>query len=145
MKFTVDWCVFGYQDNTATAQYSQCRDQCSSEVQSALLDRVLQTNSTLQYQYCKTGNGGFSDGVQDCMNCLQHVPNSNTLVNCVYPSIPTCIDICTSFAKSYLSLRPSRPPGGMQAATPNKRQHAHQARLQALPRLQIHPSHRCWD
>lgn len=82
MKFTIDWCVFGYQDNKGTTQNKACNYRCSDGLQAALLDRLLQTNSTLQYQYCETGDGAFLKGVQDCMACLGDVPDSKSLVNC---------------------------------------------------------------
>ena len=44
-------------------------------------DRVLQTNTTIQYQYCEDGNGAFQKNVNSCMDCLSKVPSSNTLVN----------------------------------------------------------------
>lgn len=82
MKFTIDWCIFGFQKNEGTIQSKACKDRCSDGLQAALLDRLLQTNSTLQYQYCETGDGAFSKGVQDCMSCLEEVPDSKSLVNC---------------------------------------------------------------
>lgn len=87
MKFTFDWCVFAYPNNNVTAASAQCGDICSGPnniAQSALTDRLLQTNATIQYQYCVDGNGAFSKVADECAKCLEKVPNSKALVNCMY-------------------------------------------------------------
>lgn len=86
MKFTVDWCVFGYPDNNNLTAANQCADICGGSDDStkkALTDRLLQTNATLQYQYCKDENEAFSETAQSCMECLEKVPNSKILANCM--------------------------------------------------------------
>ena len=97
MKFTIDWCVFGYQDNQGTIQNTQCKGTCNYGLQAALLDRILQTNSTLQYQYCQTGDGAFSKGVQECIACLESVPHSKSLAKCMSPL--TNVQILQAFNK----------------------------------------------
>lgn len=86
MKFTIDWCVFDYPENNLTAANTQCADTCGGPdniAKSALTDRLLQTNATIQYQYCEDGDGAFSKIAKACMDCLGKVPNSKTLVNCM--------------------------------------------------------------
>lgn len=85
MKFTFDWCVFAIPDNNRTEANAQCNDVCSGpneSAKSALVDRLLQTNATIQYQYCEDGNGAFGKIVDDCTKCLDNVPNAKTLSNC---------------------------------------------------------------
>lgn len=86
MKFTFDWCVFAIPDNNRTEANAQCNDVCSGpneSAKSALVDRLLQTNATIQYQYCEDGNGAFGKIVDDCTKCLDNVPNAKTLSNYV--------------------------------------------------------------
>jgi len=85
MRFTLDWCVFAYPGANQSAAYIQCSDTCSGSndaVQLAMIDRLLQINSTLQYQYCEDGNGAFSQNVESCTACLAGVPSSQTLISC---------------------------------------------------------------
>jgi len=51
-------------------------------MEQALVDRVLQTNATLQYQYCDDGAGAFNRTIDSCIDCLRHVSSSNVLINC---------------------------------------------------------------
>lgn len=84
MKYTIDHCVFSFENNDVTIQNLQCADTCagpSNGMMSAMTDRVLQTNTTIQYQYCEDGNGAFQKNVNACMDCLNKVPASNALVN----------------------------------------------------------------
>ncbi|MCJ1467529.1 hypothetical protein MMC07_006154 [Pseudocyphellaria aurata] len=87
MKFTFDWCVFGYPNNNdITEANSKCGDVCSGpseSAKSALVDRLLQTNATIQYTYCADGDGAFSKIADDCIKCLNKVPNAKTLANYV--------------------------------------------------------------
>lgn len=86
MKFSFDWCVFAYPDNAnLTAAGNACAETCQGpddNAKAALVDRLLQTNATLQYQYCETENGAFSKVADDCAKCLENVPNSKIMVNC---------------------------------------------------------------
>lgn len=89
MKFTIDWCIFLYEDNNQTAQSRACSNTCAgpaSAMRLAMVDRVLQTNSTIQYQYCNDGSNAFAKNVDDCVSCLQDVPSSMALVNCMFRS-----------------------------------------------------------
>ena len=86
MKFTFDWCVFAYPDNNRTEANIQCGDVCSGQdnsAKSALVDRLLQTNATIQYQYCEDASGAFSKTADDCAKCLDNVPNAKVLANCM--------------------------------------------------------------
>lgn len=86
MKFTFDWCVFAYPNNNRTEANIQCGDVCSGQDNSAklaLVDRLLQTNATIQYQYCEDANGAFSKIADDCAKCLDKVPDAKTLANCM--------------------------------------------------------------
>lgn len=86
MKFSFDWCVFAYPDNTIlTAAGIACAETCqgpNNNAKTALVDRLLQTNATLQYQYCETENGAFPKVADDCVKCLEKVPNSKAMANC---------------------------------------------------------------
>ena len=85
MKFTFDWCVFAYPDNNRTEANMQCGDVCSGpskSAESALVDRLLQTNATIQYQYCEDGDGAFSKIADDCSKCLDKLPSAKALSNC---------------------------------------------------------------
>ena len=85
MKYTIDWCLFQYQFNNATTQSRQCGQTCAGPegaMRIAMTDRVLQTNATIQYQYCESGDGAFESNVDDCVSCLEDVPSSMALANC---------------------------------------------------------------
>ena len=89
-KFTLDWCIFSYPDNNSTAQSRACSDTCAgpqSAMKLAMTDQLLKTNASLQYQYCADGDGAFAANVDDCVECLQHVPQSMALVNCKRQSL----------------------------------------------------------
>ncbi|MCJ1422334.1 hypothetical protein MMC29_000214 [Sticta canariensis] len=86
MKFTFDWCVFAYPDNNRTEANMQCGDVCSgpsNNAKSALVDRLLQTNASIQYQYCDDGDEAFLKIADDCAKCLNKVPNAKILANYV--------------------------------------------------------------
>ena len=85
MKFTIDRCLYSYPSANATDVSTACGESCdgpSSAMQIALTDRLLQTNSTLQYQYCDDLGAAFSKNVGACATCLESVPSSQTLVSC---------------------------------------------------------------
>ena len=90
MKFTLDWCVFGYPDNPDIIPANQkCAEVCAGENNSAklsLTDRLLQTNATLQYLYC---NGpDIKSTLDDCAACLDTVPNAKALGHCECENVP---------------------------------------------------------
>ena len=88
MKYTIDWCLFQYQFNNATTQSRQCGQTCAGPegaMRIAMTDRVLQTNATIQYQYCEGEDGAFERNVDDCVSCLEGVPSSMALANCRFP------------------------------------------------------------
>lgn len=84
MKFTLDWCVFGYPDNANIIPANEkCAEVCAGPNNSAkrsLTDRLLQTNQTLQYLYCDGPD--INDLLDDCAACLNKVPNAKALANC---------------------------------------------------------------
>ena len=85
MKYTLDWCLFRYQQNNATTQSRQCGETCAGPqgaMRIAMTDRVLQTNATIQYQYCEGEDGAFEKNVDECVSCLEDVPSSMALANC---------------------------------------------------------------
>ena len=85
MKYTVDVCVYTFPNANQTTASTSCGDACagpSSAMQIALTDRLLETNMTLQYQYCDDLNGAFAKNVDACTACLANVPSSQTLINC---------------------------------------------------------------
>lgn len=88
MKFSFVWCVFAYPDNAnLTAAGTACAETCrgpDNNAKAALVDRLLQTNATLQYQYCETENGAFPKVADDCVKCLEKVPNSKAMANCTF-------------------------------------------------------------
>lgn len=90
MKFTLNWCVFGYPDNSDVIPANQkCAEVCAGPGNSAkksLTDRLLQTNATLQYLYCNGPNMG--DILDECAACLDTVPNAKALGHCEFGLIP---------------------------------------------------------
>ena len=85
MRFTIDYCVFGFENDNLTIQQNTCSDVCKGPgngMSSAMTDRLWVDNQTLQYQYCDDSNGAFQDNVQSCMGCLEKVPASGILINC---------------------------------------------------------------
>lgn len=89
MKFAIDWCVFGYPDNTNITQANvKCSGTCAgtgSSAKKALTDRLLQTNATLQYQYCKEPD--INNTLDDCAACLDSVPNAKALGYCKFRTL----------------------------------------------------------
>ncbi|MCJ1466849.1 hypothetical protein MMC07_005470 [Pseudocyphellaria aurata] len=87
MKYNVDWCVFGYPNNPQiTEANSQCGDVCSDSDNStrlALVDHLVKNHPYDALQYCQNENGAFSKTVDDCMKCLNELPNAKTLANFV--------------------------------------------------------------
>ncbi len=86
MKYTLDWCVFGYPDNYNVALANKkCAKVCAGPDNSAkrsLADRLMQTNTTLQYLYC---DGPDMNNILDrCAACLDTVPNAEALKNCKF-------------------------------------------------------------
>ena len=86
MKFTIDWCVFAYPNNeNLTVAHDRCSNVCNgpnNTAKTALIDRLLQTNATIQYQYCADENGAFSRIADDCAACLEKIPSAKTMSNC---------------------------------------------------------------
>jgi len=60
MKATIGWCVHGFlekeQNPNTTLAMSSCAGSCDS-ISTAIADRLLQTNETLQYNYCTSDDG----------------------------------------------------------------------------------------
>lgn len=85
MRFTIDWCIYGYPNNpNQTLVMTSCYEACvgpNSELESASTNQILSTNSSTQYQYCDVNSGAFPRNVGACIDCVQNVPNSTTLVN----------------------------------------------------------------
>jgi hypothetical protein len=83
IKFTVDWCVFGYPDNpNTTAAETACSNACGP-IQPPLTDRLLKTNMSLTYQYCQNdySSGTFLGGVDACIACLSKMDGTVILGN----------------------------------------------------------------
>ncbi|MCJ1463389.1 hypothetical protein MMC07_001996, partial [Pseudocyphellaria aurata] len=88
MKYNVDWCVFGYPNNPqVTEANSRCGNVCSgsgNSARAALVDNLLIPDIGLQtWRYCQNGDGAFSKIANDCMKCLNEVPQAKTLTNFV--------------------------------------------------------------
>ena len=132
MRFTIDWCIYGYPNNpNQTLVMTSCYEACvgpNSELESASTNQILSTNSSTQYQYCDVNSGAFPRNVGACIDCVQNVPNSTTLVNCEYFAIAV-------LTKLYLILlsRSPRAERGLPAETQTWRQYDHRAKLRLVP------------
>ncbi|KAF2176301.1 hypothetical protein K469DRAFT_700225 [Zopfia rhizophila CBS 207.26] len=84
LKSTVVWCVHGFfeaeQNPNSTLANSDCNSACDP-IGTALLDRLKQTNQSLQYNYCTSDNSAFTKGVNKCTDCLYGVDNLKILGN----------------------------------------------------------------
>ncbi|KAF2796296.1 hypothetical protein K505DRAFT_323394 [Melanomma pulvis-pyrius CBS 109.77] len=84
MKSTIAWCVHGFfgteQNPNTTLANSLCASDCDP-ISTALEDRLLQTNETLQYNYCTSDSGAFTKGVDTCAKCLNGVDNLRIMGN----------------------------------------------------------------
>ena len=94
MKFTLDWCVFGYPDNTNISTANEkCSEVCAgpnNSAKRAMTERLLETNQTLQYLYC---NGPDIENIlDDCAACLDKVPNAKALGHCKSRENPSGTD-----------------------------------------------------
>lgn len=69
------------------------------------MDRILETNATLQYQYCNNGDGAFNETVESCKDCLRHVPSSNVLINCTSPRLTLLMTWLTESASDLRVLQ----------------------------------------
>jgi hypothetical protein len=60
LKSTVAWCVSGFfetqQNPSTTLANSLCAGSCDP-ISAAINDRLLQTNESLQYNYCESNSG----------------------------------------------------------------------------------------
>lgn len=66
-------------------------DSCSSTCQGMVLpmtDRLLETNMTLQYNYCTNYDSSFMMTVDLCTECLEGVSSARVLANCMYDFCP---------------------------------------------------------
>ena len=86
MKFVIDWCVFAYPDNAhAPPAQAACSKVCAgpnNSIKISLTDRLLEANTTLQYLYCDGPN--ILDIFDDCVTCLNNVPDAQVLGQCEY-------------------------------------------------------------
>ncbi|KAL1967125.1 hypothetical protein VTN77DRAFT_3416 [Rasamsonia byssochlamydoides] len=81
IKFTIDWCVYGYpNNNNATPAMETCSGTCQPMIL-PMTDKLLETNMTLQYDYCTTYNGSFTSTVQNCIQCLEGANGTKVLAN----------------------------------------------------------------
>ena len=90
MKYTLDWCVFGYpQKPNQTLAQSSCGETCSgtnNDMEASLTDELLNHTITQQtpFLYCDIYSGAFTKNAVVCIQCLEEVPGSTALVNCKY-------------------------------------------------------------
>ena len=85
VKYSIVFCVFNFQNPNSSTQSEQCGEVCrgpSDTMELALVDKILVGNFDLRYHYCDDHNGSFTENLDSCMDCLEHVPASNALVNC---------------------------------------------------------------
>ena len=86
MRFTIDWCIYGYQNNepNGTLAMSKCSAVCSGQDtgMQVALTTLLHTDASTQYNYCDEGSAAFTENVDVCIQCLDTVPSSKTLANC---------------------------------------------------------------
>lgn len=136
MKYTIDWCLFQYQFNNATTQSRQCGKTCAGPegaMRIAMTDRVLQTNATIQYQYCESGDGAFESNVDDCVSCLEDVPSSMALANCMF--LLSQLANHTSF---HLLVRVSQDPRyELEKETNSTRSPRPKSRLRTTPQTRL--------
>lgn len=80
-KFSFSWCVFAYPDKTKLTDAGiACAETCQGpeyHAKTALVDKFLLINVTLQYQYCETENGAFAKVADDCVKCLEQALESH--------------------------------------------------------------------
>lgn len=87
IKFSFAWCVFAYPDNKIpTAAGIACAEICQGpeNIGKGVLVNTHSMDyngSTLGYQFCETGNGAFPRLADDCIHCLEEVPNSRVMMN----------------------------------------------------------------
>ncbi|MCJ1367335.1 hypothetical protein MMC16_006467 [Acarospora aff. strigata] len=90
IKFTVDWCIFGYPSNPdTTAASTTCGDACNN-LKPMTTYQLLQTDMSLQYSYCRYGNGSFLADVANCTKCLANVPGAQVLSNYLHAMSDGC-------------------------------------------------------
>ncbi len=85
MKYTLGYCLYGVDNKDVPVLPDTCTNECSS-LSYSLLDRVKQTNTSIQYQYCSStayGDNSFMNGVDGCSSCLSSVGNQTYLSNCM--------------------------------------------------------------
>ena len=118
MRFTIDWCIFGYQNNSpnGTQAMSKCNNVCSGPGtgMQAALTTLLHTNTSTQYDYCDEGGAAFTENVDDCIQCLTTVPSSTTLATCKPERFPS---LQQSNMLSSGSYRFASIEAGMRTAT----------------------------
>lgn len=92
MKFVFDWCVLAYPENQSPPPVKNaCYDVCAGPDNSAklsLTDRLFDTNTTLQYQYCDGPN--IMNNLNDCLTCMSTVPDTQVLRQCKFQILSIC-------------------------------------------------------
>jgi hypothetical protein len=78
LKSTVAWCVSGFfqaqQNPSTTLANSLCAASCDP-ISAAINDRLLQTNESLQYNYCESDNG------TQILQSIQSIPSQYRQLN----------------------------------------------------------------
>ena len=86
LKYAVNYCIYGYENEHQTAANVACSNQCSGAGDSmhlALIDRLHNVNTSSRYAYCYKRNNierALQKNVASCIDCLQSVPSSRGLI-----------------------------------------------------------------
>ncbi|KAF2730359.1 hypothetical protein EJ04DRAFT_567779 [Polyplosphaeria fusca] len=93
IKSSFVWCVaavFADRPNPSPPPFQhECNTQCSA-IRAPLLDRLLETNQTLQYAYCDFDGGAFAANVAPCTQCLRTQENAQVQANYLDALVKAC-------------------------------------------------------
>ena len=105
MRYTLDWCLFGFPNNgnqsSISSQTTQCQTSCTNMSKSLEIN-ILTPNTTSTYDYCEDPN--FLPNVDGCAKCLAKVPNQLYSANCKLSRRTAKFESLTSSSPQYARI-----------------------------------------
>lgn len=121
MKVTVILCVWQYPttDRNDSAAATSCADVCAdsdNHMKMAMMDQTTTIDNDLQYQYCSSNYSAFTKNYQACSNCLETVPQAQTMINYLRILNDACAQQPAAGTGKQISLDFPLFPNGTSAA-----------------------------
>ena len=89
LRYTFDYCVFGFPDAKDVASTPCSTSTACGELQDALTSDGLRGDSAADYSYCTAGGGAMAgEAVEKCLACVGASDDQDYLANCEIPTRP---------------------------------------------------------